>query len=87
MITIGNIHNKLLMDFGLALFFITSLQDILLIVQIAKQTGIDSYIRKDNGRLFAIYLVNEFIFYVFQHPKTIAETDSIFLLYLRVSHR
>jgi hypothetical protein len=69
MITIGNIHNKLLMDFGLALFFITSLQDILLIVQIAKQTGIASYIRKDNGGLFAIFFENEFIFMYFSTPR------------------
>ena len=69
MIMIGNIHNKLLMDFGLTLFFITSLQDILLIVQIAKHTGIASYIRKDNGGLFAIYLVNEFIFMYFSTPR------------------
>jgi hypothetical protein len=75
------------MDFGLTLFFIASLQDILLIVQVAKHTGRASYIRKGYGGLFAICIVNEFIFYVFQHPNTIAKTDSIFLLYLRVSHR
>jgi hypothetical protein len=74
------------MDFGLTLIFIASLQDILLIVQVAKHTGRVVTSGKDGG-LFAICLVNEFIFYVFQHPNTIAKTDSIFLLYLRVSHR
>jgi hypothetical protein len=39
MTTIGQIPNKLLMGLGLSFIFIASLQDILLIVQKAKQIG------------------------------------------------